>query len=82
MSEQKWKLGVDLSEHDSLLDGMPLSELITTVRCNYSDITPSAVRKALKDALEPRLQDMYFIMENNMDEIILAAKEGRNGYGK
>lgn len=80
MNEAKWKLGVDLSENDSLLDGMTISELITTVRCNCSAITPSAVRKCLKDALEPRLQDMYFIMENNMDEIILAAKKGSNGY--
>ena len=50
--ERAWKLGEDLSREDSLLDGMSFDELILTVHCNCEKITPSAVRKELKDIIE------------------------------
>ena len=75
--EREWKLGEDLSREDSLLDGMSFDELILTVHCNCEKITPGAVRKELKDIIESRMIDTYFLVENNMSEIIALAKEGR-----
>lgn len=75
--EREWTLGVDLSTHDSLLDGLTFDDLILAVHCNCRKVTPEAVRKELKEIKESRLQDMDFLLEKNMDAIIAAAMEGR-----
>ncbi len=75
--EREWKLGVDLSTKDGLLDGLTFEDLILAVHCNCRTVTPAGVRKQLREILEGRLQDMNFLMENNMDAIMAAAMEGR-----
>lgn len=75
--DREWKLGVDLSTYDSLLDGLTFDDLILAVHCNCRKVTPEAVRKELKAMKESRLQDMDFLLEKNMDAIIAAAMEGR-----
>lgn len=75
--EREWKLGVDLSTQDSLLDGLTFDDLILAVHCNCRTVTPAGVRKQLKEILDSRVQDMNFLMENNMDAIMSAAMEGR-----
>ena len=75
--EREWKLGVDLSTKDGLLDGLTFDDLILAVHCNCRTVTPAGVRKQLREILEGRLQDMNFLMENNMDPIMAAAMEGR-----
>ena len=75
--DREWKLGVDLSTQDSLLDGLTFDDLILAVHCNCRKVTPEAVRKELKAIKESRLQDMDFLLEKNMDAIIAAAMEGR-----
>lgn len=75
--EREWKLGVDLSTQDGLLDGLTFDDLILAVHCNCRTVTPAGVRKQLREILEGRLQDMNFLMENNMDAIMAAAMEGR-----
>lgn len=75
--EREWKLGVDLSTKDGLLDGLTFDDLILAVHCNCRTVTPAGVRKQLREILEGRLQDMNFLMENNMDAIMAAAMEGR-----
>lgn len=75
--EREWKLGVDLSTQDSLLDGLTFDDLILAVHCNCRTVTPAGVRKQLKEILDSRAQDMNFLMENNMDAIMAAAMEGR-----
>ena len=75
--EREWKLGVDLSTKDGLLDGLTFDDLILAVHCNCRTVTPAGVRKQLREILEGRLQDMNVLMENNMDAIMAAAMEGR-----
>ena len=75
--EREWKLGVDLSTKDGLLDGLTFDDLILAVHCNCRTVTPAGVRKQLREILEGRIQDMNFLMENNMDAIMAAAMEGR-----
>ena len=73
MNDRKWMLGEDLSTYDELLGGLTFDDLILTVHCNVrkDQITPEAVRRELKkNILEGRLEDMWFLVEKNMDKII------------
>ncbi len=76
-SERPWKLGEDLSENDNLLDGITFEELITTVRCNCSVIDKKAVYDEFMRILGIREQDMYSLLNKNMNAIIAEAKKGR-----
>jgi hypothetical protein len=75
--EKAWKLGEDLHTEDSLLDGLTFADLILTVHCNCRDITPNAVRKELMEILASRKQDMFYLLEMNMDVIMAEARKGR-----
>lgn len=75
--ENKYKLGDDLITKDSLFDGVTFDDLILAVHCNCKDITTDAVRREWKRILDQRLTDTKFLIENNMEEIIARAKEGR-----
>lgn len=77
MPDRKWKLGEDLSTCDNLLDGMTFDDLILAVHCNCRDITPNAVRKELMEIFASRKQDMIYLLEMNMDEIMAEARNGR-----
>lgn len=77
--ERKWKLGDDVSRHDSLLDGITFDDIILAVHCNCKEITPEVVRKEFKDFLEMRMTDTEYLLERNIDEIIAEAKKGREG---
>ena len=77
MPERKYELGVDLLPCDSLLDGLTFDDLITAVRCNCREVSGSAVREELRQMLESREMDVWFLLEKNMDAIIAAAKKGR-----
>ena len=76
--ENKYKLGDDLITKDSLFDGVTFDDLILAVHCNCKDITPNAVRREWKRILDQRLTDTKFLIENNMEEIIAKAMEGRS----
>lgn len=75
--ERNWKLGDDLSTHDSLLDGLTLDDIILALH-HESVVNHETAKKCLKEMLESRLEDMWFIFENNVDEIIKEASKGRN----
>ncbi len=77
MPDRKWKLGEDLHTEDSLLDGLTFADLILAVHCNCRDITPAAVRKELMEIFASRKQDMIYLLEMNMDEIMAEARKGR-----
>ena len=77
MPDRKWKLGEDLSTCDNLLDGMTFDDLILAVHCNCRAITPAAVRKELMEIFASRKQDMIYLLEMNMDEIMAEARKGR-----
>lgn len=74
--ERNWKLGDDLNTHDSLLDGLTLADLILALH-HTSAVNYDTAKQCLKEILESRLEDMWFIFENNIDEIIAEALEGR-----
>lgn len=75
--ERKWKLGEDLSAEDNLLDGITFGEIITTLRCNCQFVTPDTLSKEVATIIEIRMQDMNYLLENNIDEIIEEAMKGR-----
>ena len=77
MSDKAWKLGEDLVTSDNLLDGLTFDELILTVHHNCRIITPEAVRAELEEILAGRKQDMMFLLEQNMDAIMVEARKGR-----
>lgn len=74
---RKWKLGEDVDRQDNLLDGISFDELILTAHCNCREITPEEVEKELDKILEIRLQDMKYLLKNNLHEIIQEVKKGR-----
>ena len=75
--EREWKLGVDLSTCDNLLDGVTFDDLILAVHCNCRAITSEAVRSELRTILVQRRQDMLYLLENNMERIMQEARKGR-----
>lgn len=75
--DREWKLGKDLNTYDSLLDGLTFDDLILTVHHNCKNITTASVQKELDEMLEIRMQDMKFLLKNNMDKIIEESRKGR-----
>jgi len=76
--DRTWKLGVDLAGYDNLLDGFTFGTVITALHCGEKVIDEKAVRKVVKEILDSQLQDLDFLIENNMDKIIAQAKKGRD----
>jgi len=68
----QWKL----DEDDNILDGFALENVIDTLDLYYGKcvIDEATVRRAVDNILSNQLQDMNFLLENNMDEIIKAVK--------
>lgn len=75
--EQSWKLGDDMVVSDNLLDGITFEDLILTVHCNCPQITEHAVKEELKEILAIHMQDMEFLLENNINKIIELASKNR-----
>lgn len=77
MPEKQWKLGDDLSTCDSLLDGLTFDDLILAVHCNCQVIDRKAVLKTVREMIDNRLEDTYFLVERNMYTIMAEARKGR-----
>ena len=73
MSE--WKLGKDLLTSDTILDPVTFDDLILDLKCNYAYIGETAVRIQMKEILDQRLEDVKYLIENNIDEIIALATD-------
>lgn len=73
MSE--WKLGKDLLTSDAILDPVTFDDLILALKCNYAYIGETAVRTQMKEILDQRLEDVKYLIENNIDEIIALAHD-------
>lgn len=73
----KWVLGEDMYVFDNILDSITFLDLITAVHCDSRKITPDAVRKELKRIVEQRYEDMEYLVEKNMEQIMNIAREGR-----
>lgn len=73
MSE--WKLGKDLLTSDTILDPVTFDDLILALKCNYAYIGETVVRTQMKEILDQRLEDVKYLIENNIDEIIALATD-------
>lgn len=75
--DREWKLGVDLSTCDNLLDGITFDDLILAVHCNCREINRMAVHQQLSEILAQRRQDMVHLLERNNETIMAEARKGR-----
>lgn len=75
--ERPWKLGKDMMPYDNVLDGFTFDDVILAVRCNCRNITKDEVIREIKTIINGRLEDMYYLLTNNIEEIMDAAKKVR-----
>ncbi|MFI3279631.1 MAG: hypothetical protein R3Y55_03800 [Rikenellaceae bacterium] len=73
--ERQWKLGVDVHPEENILDGMTFNSFILALS-QRPDIDEKAVQAVKENLLEIILEDMEFLISNNMAEIIRRAKKG------
>lgn len=71
----RWKLGKDMLTSDAILDPVTFDDLILALKCNYAYIGETAVRTQMKEILDQRLEDVKYLIENNIDEIIALARD-------
>jgi len=75
--DRQWKLGVDLHEKDSLLDGITFETVIEVLGCNEPIIDETTARKVVKEMLEEGLRNMDALLDNNVQEIVKRALKSR-----
>lgn len=81
LQPKEWRIGEDLSPHDSLLDGYTFRDLIRQLHYNHpaNMITSEVVMLEFESVISQRLQDARFLVQNNMDIIIEHAKDENLG---
>lgn len=77
MFNTEWKLGNDMIPSDNLLDGFSFDDVINALRMERN-VNHLTARLVLKRILDIRMQDMYFLFDKNIDQIIELAMEGRS----
>jgi hypothetical protein len=70
-----WKLGKDMIPSDTILDPVTFDDLILALKCNCEHITPDAVIVQATEIINQRLEDVKYLIENNIDEIIALATD-------
>lgn len=70
-----WKLGKDMIPSDTILDPATFDDLILALKCNCEHITPDAVIVQATEIINQRLEDVKYLIENNIDEIIALASD-------
>lgn len=70
-----WKLGKDMIPSDTILDPVTFDDLILALKCNCEHITPDAVIVQATEIINQRLEDVKYLIENNIDEIIALASD-------
>ena len=80
MSEREWKLGEDLFIQDNALDGFTFEQLIIALHSGSRRVDADEVRKVVKEIVDQNLEDMWFLIEKNMDKIISESLKGRKNY--
>lgn len=73
----KWKIGEFLNTDDDILGGISIEDLLLVLRTSVrpENLNRDAVMKAAKDTLEMKLTDFWFIVENNIDEMLEIVKK-------
>lgn len=75
--ENQWKLGIDMVSSDNMLDGFTFDDVILAVHCSSRQITQDQVRRQVYEILANRLEDLNYLLENNIEEIMQEARKGR-----
>ena len=75
--EREWKLGSDLDTSDNVLDGFTFDDVILAVHHSRA-VNEKTVNEVVEDILSQRLEDMRYLIKNNVEEIINEAMKGRN----
>ena len=78
MTDRQWKLNEDMHQEDCILDPVTFQQVIDALHCNERELGRKAILKAAKEILDSRLEDFYFLLINNENEIIAEAKKGRD----
>lgn len=76
--ERQWKLGQDLFPGDSLLDGFTFEDVITVFKSNCPNLTLGEAKKELRELVDSRLEDMYFLFEKNYEKMLEIARSRRS----
>lgn len=76
MFNSEWKLGKDLIPSDTLLDSFTFDDVILALHTE-SEVNEFTARRVLREILEIRMQDMNYLFENNLDQIMELAMKGR-----
>lgn len=77
-TSSRWKLGKDMISSDTILDPVTFDDLILALKCNCEHITPDAVIIQATEIINQRLEDVKYLVENNIDEIIALATDEPN----
>lgn len=77
MQDRQWKLNEDMHPQDYILDPVTFQQVIDALHCNEKTINENAVWGVVREIIDSRLQDFYFLIGNNINEIIAEAKKGR-----
>lgn len=78
MTDRRWKLHDDMHQEDCILDPVTFQQVIDALHCNERELDRKAILKVAKEILDSRLEDFYFLLVNNENEIIAEAKKDRN----
>lgn len=78
MIEKQWKLNEDMHPQDCILDSVTFQQVIDALHCNERVINENAVWGVVREIMDSRLEDLQYLIENNINEIIAEAKKGRN----
>lgn len=77
MPERQWKLGEDVHPNDCIFDPITFEQIITALHCNERTIDTKAVFRVVNEIIDSRMQDLEYLLNNNIAEIIAEAKKGR-----
>lgn len=63
--------------NDTILDPITFEQIITALHCGERVLDGKAILRVAKEILDSRLEDFYFLLLNNENEIIAEAAKGR-----
>lgn len=75
--DRQWKLSEDMHKSDTILDPITFEQVIDALHCGEQTLDRKAILRVAKEMLDSRLEDFYFLLINNENEIIAEAAKGR-----
>jgi len=79
--KKKWKIGAYLETSDEIFGGISLDDILLVLRTSVKteDLTPKTVLKVTREILNMHLDDFWFIVQNNLEEMIEIVKKEKEG---